>query len=233
MTVNGSQSYHNGSRDYLLIFYWSNRDEQHTTLLLRIRWSWHQTIIHQTAWKDHTVQFASLFSTSRFNLSIIIYCPSHWQATTKRWKSKLNQLHINKSHGSDELCPQLLIFLNKILSHPKVSGGRVPWWSSGWDSALPVWGGVGGARAPSLIPGRGTRSHMPQLKTLHGTTKTQHSQINKKIFLETKQNKNSNKVSGNGKKGTQLCLRNLQDTQEVLSGPGKSNHQDFELCFSI
>ena len=40
-------------------------------------------------------------------------------------------------------------------------------------------------------------------------------------------------MSGKGKKDTQLCLRNLQDTQEVLSGPGKLNHQDSELCFSI
>ena len=28
------------------------------------------------------------------------------------------------------------------------------------------------------IPGQGTRSHMPQIKIPHATTKTQHSQIN-------------------------------------------------------
>ena len=33
------------------------------------------------------------------------------------------------------------------------------------------------------IPGQGTRSHVPQLKTLHATTKTQHSQINKSIYI--------------------------------------------------
>ena len=31
------------------------------------------------------------------------------------------------------------------------------WWSSGWDSTLPVRG------RPGLIPGQGTRSHMSQL----------------------------------------------------------------------
>ena len=176
MTVNGSQSYHNGSRDYLLIFYWSNRDEEYTTILLGIQWTWHQTVLHPTAWKDHRVQSASLFSTSRLNLSIIIYCPSHWQATTKRWKSKLSQLRIPWVRRTVHA---ITYFLHKILSHPKVSGGRPPWWSRGWDSALPVWGGVGGARAPSLSPGRGTRSHMPPLKIMPGTAKTRHSQINR------------------------------------------------------
>ena len=33
-------------------------------------------------------------------------------------------------------------------------------------------------RGPGLFPGEGTRSHMPQLKILHDTTKTWHSQIN-------------------------------------------------------
>ena len=37
-----------------------------------------------------------------------------------------------------------------------------------------------------LIPGQGTRSHMPQLKILHATTKTQHSQINKYFLMNFK-----------------------------------------------
>ena len=32
----------------------------------------------------------------------------------------------------------------------------------------------------SSIPGQGTRFHMPQLKILNATTKTQHTEINKK-----------------------------------------------------
>ena len=35
------------------------------------------------------------------------------------------------------------------------------------------------AEGPGSIPGQGTRFHIPQLKILHATTKTQHSQINK------------------------------------------------------
>ena len=40
------------------------------------------------------------------------------------------------------------------------------------------------AGVPSQIPGQGTRSHMPQLRTAHATNETQRSQINKyKYFL--------------------------------------------------
>ena len=35
------------------------------------------------------------------------------------------------------------------------------------------------AEGPGSIPGQGTRSHMPQLKIPHATTKTLYSQINK------------------------------------------------------
>ena len=53
--------------------------------------------------------------------------------------------------------------------------------SVGWDSP----GGpvakilCSQCRGPGSIPGQGTRSHVPQLKILHATTKTWHSQINK------------------------------------------------------
>ena len=36
--------------------------------------------------------------------------------------------------------------------------GGLPWWFSGWDSVLPVQG-------PGLIPGQGTRSHLPKQKS--------------------------------------------------------------------
>ena len=39
------------------------------------------------------------------------------------------------------------------------------------------------AGGPGSIPGRGTRSHMLQLKILHAATKTWHSQVNKYIFF--------------------------------------------------
>ena len=45
------------------------------------------------------------------------------------------------------------------------------------------------ARGLDAIPGQGTRSHMPQQKILHTSTKTWHSQINTCIFLINK-NKN-------------------------------------------
>ena len=40
------------------------------------------------------------------------------------------------------------------------------------------------AADPGLILGQGTRSHMPQLKILHATTKIRHSQINKYFLKE-------------------------------------------------
>ena len=64
----------------------------------------------------------------------------------------------------------------------------LPWWLSGEDSALSM------QAAQGLIPGRGTRSHMPQLevhmlqllrpwvpqvKIPHAATKTQHNQSKK------------------------------------------------------
>ena len=42
-----------------------------------------------------------------------------------------------------------------------------PWWSSDEDSVLPMQGVL------DSVPGRGTRSHMSQLKILHAATKTQ------------------------------------------------------------
>ena len=45
--------------------------------------------------------------------------------------------------------------------------GGLPWWSSGYDSVLPMQGG-----RPGIDPWSGN-------KILHATTKTQHSQINK------------------------------------------------------
>ena len=49
------------------------------------------------------------------------------------------------------------------------------------------WLGLCAPNAGGLgsIPGEGTRSHMPLLKILHATMKTQHRQINK-YFHETK-----------------------------------------------
>ena len=41
----------------------------------------------------------------------------------------------------------------------------LPWWSSGWNSVLP------------MQFGQGTKSHMGQPKILHATTKTLCSQI--------------------------------------------------------
>ena len=46
---------------------------------------------------------------------------------------------------------------------------RLPWWSSGFDTTLPVQGGQGS------IPGQVTRSRLLQLKILCATTKTQGS----------------------------------------------------------
>ena len=51
------------------------------------------------------------------------------------------------------------------------------------------WLGLCAPNAGSLgsIPGEGIRPHMPQLKILHATMKTQHRQINKnKYFHKTK-----------------------------------------------
>ena len=48
---------------------------------------------------------------------------------------------------------------------------RLLWWSSGWVCSP-------NAEGPSSTPDQGIRSHMPQLKTPHAATKTQHSQIN-------------------------------------------------------
>ena len=42
------------------------------------------------------------------------------------------------------------------------------------------------AGGPGSFPGQGTRSHMLQWKIPHATTKTQHSQINKKILKKKK-----------------------------------------------
>ena len=47
------------------------------------------------------------------------------------------------------------------------------------------------------IPAQGTRSHMPRLKTLHATTKSQHSQINKSIcILKSGELKSSRSTTG-------------------------------------
>ena len=61
-------------------------------------------------------------------------------------------------------------------------GSGLPWWSSGW-----LWVPI--ARGTGLIPGWGTRSHMlqlrihlPPLKILHASSKTQCSHINKLNF---------------------------------------------------
>ena len=40
------------------------------------------------------------------------------------------------------------------------------------------------------LPGQGTKSHMPQVKILHATTKTQCSQTNKQIDISKKKERN-------------------------------------------
>ena len=53
------------------------------------------------------------------------------------------------------------------------------------------------AQHPGLIPGQGTRSHMPhrRLKILHATTKTRHSQIKKQINIFFLKEKKSSGIS--------------------------------------
>ena len=60
-------------------------------------------------------------------------------------------------------------------------------WKLPREQILKFWDILGGpvaktphthARGPGSIPDRETRSHMPQLKILSATTKTQHDQIN-------------------------------------------------------
>ena len=69
------------------------------------------------------------------------------------------------------------------LLESKLKARRLPWAVQWLRFCIPNAGG------PGSIPGRGTRSHMPQLgvrkswlKILHATTNTQHRQINTFLF---------------------------------------------------
>ena len=93
------------------------------------------------------------------------------------------------------------LFVNWLYSNTKqkvfffkVKLGGLPWWSSGWDSVLPMHGAQVQTLVRELIPhamAEGTpqlrvqkRSCKPQgrSKILRATTKTQGSQINKYCF---------------------------------------------------
>ena len=73
------------------------------------------------------------------------------------------------------------------------------------------------AEGLGLIPGQGTRSHMPQLrlKILRASTKTQCSQINERIFFKKK--KRSVQLDG-GEQWWGPCAIRLMKTTEARAG---------------
>ena len=75
----------------------------------------------------------------------------------------------------------------------------------GGTSLVVQWLGlcIPSAGGPGSFPGRGTRSHMPQLKSLHVATKPRHRQINK-YFKKKRKKKRWQEY-------TELYKKDLQD----------------------
>lgn len=72
--------------------------------------------------------------TALWNFSKTIYCPRRWQATTKCWKRKLNQLHIN--YREQIYCARNYFFFlsSKILYHSRKSKTAAQLCLGNWHS---------------------------------------------------------------------------------------------------
>ena len=101
----------------------------------------------------------------------------------------------------------------------------LPSWSCGWDSKLPVQRGLG------LIPGQGTRAHVPQLryhwpqlKVPPVAIKTRHSQINAASEEETHPEQASGERGGWGEAVTHRhsgAARSWKERENSSPGPSE------------